>query len=198
MVAFVKPPWQRAPETIIEEKPIAIRKASKLGIRTIFTDGSCRNGLAGVGIFAPAITRIKKSITIGTAPETDALQAELVAISEAITEAITNIPRIGQGLDVCHILSDRKRALTMVGNPKWKKNEILKVIFQKLAEAEKLGFSFVFRWVPAHEGVQGNERVHTLAQQATELGCVPEKRLMVLRHAILQSKNPLVTILKLG
>ena len=114
-----------------------------------------------------------------------------MAISEAITEATTNIPTIGQGLDICYILSDCKRALILVGNPKWKKNEILKEIFNKLAEAKTRGFTFILRWVPAHEGVQGNERAHTLAQRATETGHVPDKHLLILRHAIRQGRKTL-------
>ena len=187
--AFVKPPWQDPPSVIVEEEAPATLRATQLGLRTIFTDGSCRNGLTGIGIYAPSIPGLERSGTIGFAPSTDALQAELIAISEAISEATAKIPAIGWNLDQCHVLSDCQKALRMIERPQWKKSNPLKEIFQKLAEAEERGFTFIFRWVPAHKGVHGNERAHALAQSATAPGSEPEDHAMVLRHAIKQGRS---------
>lgn len=67
------------------------------------------------------------------------------------------------------IAADSHNALQSLVSPKCQSEQFM--IRLIIAQVEKLKSSnthLFFRWVPAHEGVLGNERAHTLASKTTE------------------------------
>src|SRR2546423_14375882 len=81
--SFVKSPWQqpaRVELDAIEERSGQPRDPEFLA----YTDGSCRNGLTGAGVYFPALNGMAMGETIATAPETDSLHAELQAILKVL------------------------------------------------------------------------------------------------------------------
>src|SRR5439155_23179199 len=77
--SFCVTPWQPGVQGLIEEPDVAAQHARHEGERDpyFFTDGSCRNGLVGLGVFA--LNRPLVQSTIGSAKRVNALFGKLAA-----------------------------------------------------------------------------------------------------------------------
>ena len=151
-------PWGLKPRVFIKDKEDAIRETiPKSGRLDVYTDGSIRNGKAGLGIWS---RKFKLSQTTVRAEETSIHLTELQAILLATKKPI--IAR--DGMAEMRIFTDSKVALQNILKPK--RNDCQSMV----AEIRKvLVTKFVsIHWIPGHCKVYGNEKAHELAQQATE------------------------------
>lgn len=110
-------------------------------------------------------------------PNSDASTAEMVAISEGLAVALSQILiQTTSGVRKVVIFSDCQEALTCLNglrqhtfSEEWLRddlNAVLRKIITRSQYFGKLGISIELRWVPAHSGVQGNKRADTAARSA--------------------------------
>lgn len=192
--AFIKPPWQPGPTAQICSKDEAIKtaeiRANDHNMINVYTDGSMRNKLAGVGIYSPPPSGIQVSATLDRGLNPDSTQIELEAIQIAI-RTIVEDPFLGlrSGPVTHHIMTDSERVLHLLQQPGKHKNETLRQIFSLLRTAKQQQLDIQLNWVPAHSGVQGNEIAHSLAYSATEIGRTTTNRKITLRESQKPDKN---------
>ena len=100
-------------------------------------------------------------------PERTRSTRNFAAIEKALTR-IRDQSRRTQGdvTQVC-IFCDNKRALNIIGSPGGKKWQATQKIYRLLNDIEEAGVVVRFRWIPAHEGILGNETAHRIAKLAT-------------------------------
>lgn len=177
---FVRMPWDNRPVVEIESLETASLQANMPPTSevAIFTDGSQRNQSVGVGIScvdSKGATAIAHSLLIGRSDSIDILHAELSAIQQAVAlvhgtwsaEAVASHPRVARTKRV--IYSDSKTALRSFLRPwQWPSQEVIKDTLHLLHQTrQNNGPPIEFRWVPAHQGIAGNERANQLALRAT-------------------------------
>jgi ribonuclease HI len=122
-----------------------------------YTDGSVRNGRAGVGIWTPT-WEISK--LVGREDETNVHHTELFAI----WMAIKGIPNDSNSQIQIRVFSDSQGALQSIQNRRI--NDSINLVMRIREKIGKTNFSL--HWVPGHENIRGNERANELAQMATE------------------------------
>jgi ribonuclease HI len=123
-----------------------------------YTDGSVRNGRAGIGIWTSAW---KASRTIRRAEETNVHLTEL----EAIWMAIKGLSHEHNRLVKVRVFTASQSALRSIQSAKINDSlGLVKRIREKITKA-----TFSLHWVPGHEEIKGNGRANELAQKATEV-----------------------------
>ncbi|CAD0055397.1 unnamed protein product [Aureobasidium pullulans] len=143
---------------ILEKEAAKLATAEEPGTIDFYTDGSVRNGRAGVGIWTSAW---EASRTTRRAEETNVHLTEL----EAIWMAIKGIPQGNNRSVKIRVFSDSQSALRSIQSAKINDSiGLVMKIREKIAKA-----TFSLHWVPGHEGIRGNERANELAQKATEV-----------------------------
>jgi ribonuclease HI len=186
--AFIKPPWQPGPNIEIHDGKKAIKiaetKANDHNTINIYTDGSVRHKLAGVGVYSPPPAGMQVSATLDRGPNPDTTQIELEAIRIAI-RAIVGNPLLGlrSGPVTYQVMTDSERALRLLQRPGKHKNETLRQTYSLLRIARQQQLEIQLNWVPAHSGLQGNETAHSLAYSATEMGRTTTNRKITLRES---------------
>ena len=152
-------PWSpKAHIHILEKEAAKLATAEEPGTIDFYTDGSVRNGRAGVGIWTSAW---EASRTTRRAEETNVHLTEL----EAIWMAIKGIPQGNNRSVKIRVFSDSQSALRSIQSAKINDSiGLVMKIREKIAKA-----TFSLHWVPGHEGIRGNERANELAQKATEV-----------------------------
>lgn len=108
--------------------------------------------------------------------ESDAFTAEMATISEGLAVALSQTLIRPAGIRKVVIFSDSRGALSRVEelrqhtfSEEWLRGELNSVIRKLVTRSQyfgKLGISVELRWVPAHSGVEGNERADTAARSA--------------------------------
>ena len=98
------------------------------------------------------------------------LDAELWAILEALIVA-TKETRNAKGTPIT-IFCDSQKALTAIQHtPSQRENRYLRgLIYDKARELQEDGHSIVFRWIPAHSDLIGNDKAHLAAKSRAERG----------------------------
>lgn len=206
---FCLPPWQPGATTFIEEYDMAIHTAqSELqGDRPFFTDGSIRNGLAGVGVAIPttssqAPTFLTRSYTLAKGDEVNAYFMELAAVQQAVAmitdlctpDWITSI--VGRRTTSFRIFTDSQSALKVLKNPRRQSGQFLirEIICQSQDLLSRGGPTITFHWVPGHANVLGNETAHIAARAATEIGTWPKPGSKLLKTAAIRlaKQRPMV------
>ena len=186
--AFVKPPWQAPPPVTMEYRPTGPPRECPQEL-SIYTDGSCRNRRTGAGWYIPKLDRSWKA-TIGNSPGTDALFAELWAIHHGLVALVALKTLLRPGYPQARFLCDSKRALGLIRRPDGSKDGILRCIFTELDEITAARIQVSFQWIPAHQGIPGNEIAHRAAQAATTREAVPrDSQKRVLRETITMGKT---------
>ena len=185
---------------IIPNREEAKRNAEDLhGPRVYFTDGSARNQLTGA-----AAVRINKQgqllggkhRTLAYLQDSNLYAAELQAIDlvleiinqPAIFPAETTTPYI--------IATDSQGALKSLAKPHYQSGQfIILSIFKTVWMLKKKGYQVQFLWVPAHEGILGNELAYQAALEATVEGRtidITHKDPKRLRSAAMRNERQLI------
>ena len=152
-------PWSPKAHVHISDKETAkLATVEQPATIDIYTDGSVRNGRAGIGIWTSAW---EVSRTIRRAEETNVHLTEL----EAIWMAIKGLSHEKNRLVKIRVFSDSQSALRSIQSVKI--NDSLGLVMRIREKIAKATFSL--HWVPGHEGVRGNERANELAQKATDV-----------------------------
>ena len=140
----------------------------------IYTDGSARNGLTGHAVAwhrAHLPTINPKSVwgikaydrgwatvheTAACGDDDNEYAAELRAIRKAVRVLRTQPPQSRQGM--IKILTDCQSAIKSLERPQQQSGQyLLQEILEITAELRSQGTKITLQWVPAHEGIHGNE-----------------------------------------
>lgn len=146
---------------------------------TYFTDGSARNQLIGVAVVTlNSLDRIvvKKSQTLTHYHNSNPYAAELHAIDLAL-QTISEPPIRTSWITIPHVIATNSQgALNSLAKPRQQSGQfIIRSIFKKTKELKDRGFQLRFQWVPAHEGILGDELAHQAALEATAKGKIVDE-----------------------
>jgi ribonuclease HI len=177
---YCTPPWQAGATINIEDRDTAIKFATAPAPyyeRRIFTDGSIRDGLAGIGVTASLVmngqktTLINVARVVGQQKFLNAYFTELAAILEAIKVADSKWSRNSvHFVRRIIVLTDCQSALKSLALPGRQSGQyLIREILDILQKFTMEGGPVVsFYWVPSQTGIPGNEQAHKLARMATK------------------------------
>jgi hypothetical protein len=81
-----------------------------------------------------------------------------------------------------HIFSDSQAGLKALINPRIALGQVfLKACLELEGWCREAGFHVVFYWIPAHEGIDGNEKVDELVKTAAVRGSMPDEAKWMVR-----------------
>lgn len=158
----------------LDEMKDCIRETFNLCNNPIFmyTDGSkTGKGIStGIGYFIEN-WEVEKSISLHNTYSV--ATAEIVAILSALEEILSR--ENDKDKDIV-ILTDSKAAIKAIGNNSISahRNEYAVEVRKKITEVDKSdndGRKVVISWIPAHTGVEDNEKTDQLARKGTEITC---------------------------
>jgi ribonuclease HI len=164
---FTAAPWWQPAEIVINENAEQATKAhdtillEQTEAKMIYTDGSGINNKIGAAAVAPELGIIKQAF-MGEESMSTVYSAELEGIHMAL--------KIAQGLDHSQtiIFSDSQGALKAIWNPGRPSGQyILTQIVERLDQLQQSGKRVGLHWIPAHQGIEGNEKADTAAKEAT-------------------------------
>src|ERR1700712_2277321 len=160
--------------TIAASKEKAVQQINKINLSeiVIYTDASEKKTNLGAAVVLlnhqNKIERFRR-IGIGSKTHWSIHAAELIAIHHAIVMAHTIIQESetdSQEKSVT-IASDRRSALQSIQNPANKPGQhIIHSILQSAEELKAKGAKIKLLWIPAHQGIAGNEIADKLAKTA--------------------------------
>ena len=169
--AFVRAPWQAPPKVFIDDREAAVKKHSDLYIRQeipliIYTDGSGIEGRVGAAALVSS-TGEYRQCQMGTDEISTVYSAELRGAEMALEIAKElEGDRTQNGVV---IFSDSQAALKALLRPRMPSGQIyLCGCNNLLQQLGNQGIDVEFRWIPAHEGIAGNERVDGYAKEAAK------------------------------
>ncbi|OQD73321.1 hypothetical protein PENANT_c211G00669, partial [Penicillium antarcticum] len=172
--AFVLAPWQAPPEVIIDDRKIAVEfhehivvKASEERPLIVYTDGSGIEGRMGAAVVVDLEDHVAHS-QMGDENTTTVYAAELHAIEMALDSVLNSTePWAAQARNGLVIFADSQAALKALRRPRMPSGQIYLIgcldLIHQLAER---GIRTELRWIPAHQGVMGNETVDQHAKEA--------------------------------
>lgn len=167
--AFVVPPWWQGVQTHIDIAEAACRRNEEMTITdtvSIYTDGSKRAGVVGAAAVAPRLQQTRR-MCLGSEAAVTEYAAELQGISLglSIAQTVTNHSPAQQQIA---IWTDSKAAIRALNRPEGKSGaHILAQIVAQVEALRSRGHSLTVRWVPAHQGIEGNELADRAAKEAT-------------------------------
>jgi ribonuclease HI len=98
---------------------------------------------------------------VGRTPEANVFLAELVGIHIALEMAQQRIQR-----EVI-IFCDSQAAIQAINGTQKTGQQILGSIAEKWDELQSQGVQVTIHWIPAHQGIEGNEQADRAAKEAT-------------------------------
>jgi ribonuclease HI len=168
--AYVRAPWQAPPEVHILERDEAVKIHSEISAKDqsqnqliIYTDGSGIEGKVGAAAVVNTTLEHRHS-QMGLEEDSTVYSAELRAI-EMATDLIQEL-QYGRTRHAT-IFSDSQAALQALLRPRMPSGQIyLRGCIQNLQSLKNQGIQVELRWIPAHQGIPGNELVDEHAKQA--------------------------------
>jgi ribonuclease HI len=166
---FVTPPWWLGPTIRIEQEACARsthdREITKGNI-CIYTDGSSIGGHVGAAAVHFDTGQMSKAY-MGTDATSTVYAAELQGINLALVMAKAEV-EAGSCQKLDNIFADNQAAIRSLARPVGRSGAyILKQITTKVESLQRSGQKVVVRWVPSHEGIEGNEAADIAAKEAT-------------------------------
>ena len=126
-----------------------------------YTDGSCINDKVGASAVTADGSIIHRS-NLGRASEVTVYAAELRGILSALEIVYKKDYR------AVIVFTDNQAAIRSVANPDSQSGQyILLQILWMIENMRRKGIEPEFHWVPAHIGIEGNERADKAAKEAT-------------------------------
>ncbi|KAL5371116.1 hypothetical protein PMIN02_013118 [Paraphaeosphaeria minitans] len=168
---FVTPPWQQGPKTYIDKDDETARERHDRETATghdlsIYTDGSGIEDRIGAAAVCPH-TGQTRSAYLGLSTTSTVYAAELYGISLALQIAQGYADRNGSRRNVA-IYTDNQAAIWSVIKAEGRTGAyILEEIARQIQDLQDRGRPVRIRWVPAHEGIPGNEAADMAAKEAT-------------------------------
>jgi ribonuclease HI len=157
------------PVTIMESREAAEKEHTRMinsaePPLTIYTDGSGIHGKVGAAAVAPAL-RTQELAYLGKETTTTVYAAELLGILMGFGIILTSNPCKAA------MFTDNQAALKALRNPQRSSGQsILRRIIDALEEARVRGINVEFHWIPAHQGIEGNELADRLAKRQPVAG----------------------------
>lgn len=122
----------------------------------IYTDGSSIGGHAGAAAVYLDTGQMKKTY-MGTDATSTVYAAELQGINLALAIAKAEV-EAGPRQKLINIFADSQAAIRSLTRPEGRSGAyILKQIATRVESLQKSGHTVVVRWIPSHEGIEGNE-----------------------------------------
>ena len=132
----------------------------------LYTDGSSINQKVGAAAVDAAHNITLKSF-LGQALQYTVYSAELRGINLALTIA-WRLRRSNRSFTKFTILTDNQAAILSTINPAGRPElATVKEIINQINQLTEVGVEIDFQWVPAHIGIEGNERADIAAKEAT-------------------------------
>jgi ribonuclease HI len=166
---FIVPPWWETPETSIEDTREKALQAHKEALRSpngivAYTDGSATDGGVGAAVVSNLGTR---RFQIGTPDTHTVYAAELTGIDEALRQLLAYQPNLPS--KVMTIYTDNQATIQALRDPGAPSGQhILQGIITKIDCLRSMGWHVCLRWLPGHEGAEGNELADTAAKEAAQ------------------------------
>lgn len=165
--AFVVKPWWNPPTIKIHESREAAERehnaitTAPAAPLAIYTDGSGINGKVGAAAVAPTLGT-HRSAYLGLETAATVYAAELLGIPMAL-EIVKGTSQLR-----VDVFTDNQSALESISDPGRQSGQyIITKIIQILETLNANGTETEFHWIPAHQGIQGNELADRLAKTAT-------------------------------
>lgn len=174
--AFVLAPWQAPPEVTIEEREVAIdqhnqllRKGPEDRPLIMYTDGSGIDGKVGAAAVNESGEQIAQS-QMGEDDSSTVYSAELRAIEMALELVLNaNEPWARQAKNGLVIFADSQAALKALRRPRMPSGQVYLVgCMDLIRQLANRGIRTELRWIPAHQGVLGNDTVDGHAKEAAQ------------------------------
>ena len=172
--AFVQAPWQAPPEVIIEDREVAVDRHNQILMRDLrerpvilYTDGSGIEGRIG----AAAVVDLEDQnihSQMGDDSTSTVYAAELRAIEMALAMVLESTePWADQAKNGVVIFADSQAALKALRRPRMPSGQVyLAGCLDLIRRLTGRGIRTELRWIPAHQGVIGNEIVDQHAKKA--------------------------------
>ena len=165
------PPRRSRAKVIIQDRHDAIEAAGKTDLEfAIFSDASSTRGVMGIGVTYLSPTRgVTISKNVGSSALLSVHGGELLAIGAAC-QLVNDLwpshdiyPRTR-----ITVYSDSQSALRSLADPRQQSGQTyLRDIMDRLKNLDdRWAPQMVFRWIPGHSKVRGNEQAHRAARQA--------------------------------
>jgi ribonuclease HI len=166
-IPYMTAPWRQPTEVVIAEE-IDLAKAAHdamvqepLGALIVYTDGSGINNKVGAAAVAPQLKIVRQAF-MGDETVSTVYSAEIEGIHMALRIAMSH------NYSQIIIFSDSQSALKATRNPGTPSGQyILVQIIQCLDQLQQSGKKASLHWIPAHQGIEGNERADIAAKEAT-------------------------------
>lgn len=174
--AFVLAPWQAPPEVIIDDRKTAVEfhehiviKASEERPLIVYTDGSGIEGRMGAAVVVDLEDYVAHS-QMGDENTTTVYAAELRASEMALDSVLNSTePWAAQAKNGLVIFADSQAALKALRRPRMPSGQTYLIGFLDLTrQLAERGIRTELRWIPAHQGVLGNETVDLHAKEAAQ------------------------------
>jgi ribonuclease HI len=174
--AFVQAPWQAPPEVIIEHREVAVNRHNQILVKDprerpliLYTDGSGIEGRIG----AAAIVNLEDQYAhsqMGDDDTSTVYAAELRAIEMALALVLESMePWAEQAKNGLVIFADSQAALKALRRPRMPSGQVyLAGCLDLIRQLGEKGIRTELRWIPAHQGVIGNEIVDRHAKEAAQ------------------------------
>jgi ribonuclease HI len=170
--AFIQAPWTEPPRVYIDNRDTARTTHDRIWFQLdeplrLYTDGSGYQGGIGAAVCWGTESRLYH---MGTEEMATVYAAELRAIEmalEVIKETFLDDQQRHRLANGAAIFTDNQAALRAIQNPRMPSGQTyLEGSIQLLQWYADKGIQVELRWIPAHEGILGNENADMLAKEA--------------------------------
>lgn len=177
--AFVQAPWQAPPEVTIEGREVAVDRHNQISLKStkerpliLYTDGSGIEGKVGAAVIVDLKDQHGQHAhsQMGDDKISTVYAAELRAIEMALALVLESTePWTAPVKNGLVIFADSQAALKALRRPRMPSGQVYLAgsldLIQQLAAR---GIQTELRWIPAHQGVIGNEVVDRHAKEAAQ------------------------------
>ena len=149
----------------------------------IYTDGSRMDERTGAGLVIYKQNKEIEARSYRLPDHATVFQAEITAVHQAAEVLLTNRP---PDLKFVKILVDSQAALKALSNPVIKSTTVNRAV-EALNKLSEQTLSLTLCWIPAHKGLQGNERADTLAKLGGKLPLDNRTPHTAIPHALIKA-----------